>query len=103
MPFVIFVEVNVPPAPGVPFQQRVWARDINDMMQSIPPPTAAKPEEFTALVVTNFSCHWAGDQAAPGAEYLQIVPKYAHHLLPADVIGRVLAAVANYGVVPDEV
>lgn len=37
MPFVIFVEVNVPPAPGVPFEQRQWGRDINDMMQSIPP------------------------------------------------------------------
>jgi len=103
MPFMIFVEVNMPPAPGVPFEQRQWGRDINEMMQSIPPPTAEKPEAFNALVVTNFSGHWAGDQAAPGTEYLQIVPKYARHPVSGDVIGRVLAAVATCGKVPNEV
>jgi hypothetical protein len=103
MPFVIFVDVNVPPAPGIQFPERVWVRDITDMLQSIPPPTAERPDPFSALVVTNYAYHWAGEERARGGEYLPILPKFPRHPLPGDTLGQLLAALAHYGEVPDEV
>lgn len=102
IPFVIFIDVNVPPVPGVSVQEREWFRDIWQFMHSMPAPDPTRPDEMNALVFTNFAYHWDGDKPASGAEYLHVVSLQARYSLTEELIGRIMAGVAAYGDVPHQ-
>jgi hypothetical protein len=100
MPFVIFVDLNVPRDPGVPVEKRPWFQDVWTDMQSLGNPTPEKPHDFSAIFITNFSHHWSGPAISTGVEYLHIVSHRARYPLPDDLVGRLMAAVQNYSFVP---
>lgn len=100
MPFVIFVDLNVPRDPGVPVEERPWFQDVWTDMQSLGNPTPEKPDDFSAIFITNFSHHWSGSAISAGVEYLHIVSHRACFPLPDDLVGRIMAAVQNYSFVP---
>ena len=102
MPFMIFIDVNVPPVPGIPIQERAWFRDIWDSMQSVPAPAPTRPDEANALVFTNFAYHWDGSKPTSGTEYLYIASQHPKYPLTEALLGRIMAAVAAYGDVPVE-
>lgn len=68
LPLVIFLDLNLP--------AKNWTLDqwITELAKEIPemraPATAEKPDKFAALVFTNFSWHWGGQQAAPMPEWI---------------------------------
>ena len=99
-PFVIFVDLNVPRESGVPVEKRPWFQDVWTDMQSLGNPTPEKPDDFSAIFITNFSHHWAGPAISAGVEYLHIVSHRARYPLPDDLVGRLMAAVQNYSFVP---
>lgn len=102
-PFMVFVVLNVPIIPGIPVQERAWFRDVWKFMQSLGAPTADRPDEFTAIVLTNFSYHFDGARPAGGGEHLCVVSKYPRHQLPEELLGRIMAAVAAYEQIPAKV
>jgi hypothetical protein len=101
-PFMIFVDVNVPPVPGVPLQERAWFHDVWASMQSLPTASPQRPEEFNGLFLTTFPFHWEGKKPATPAENLSVIPEYPRHPIPFDVVGRIIAAVQSYGAIPPE-
>ena len=102
-PFVIFVDLNVPREPGTPVEARPWFQDVWTDMQSLGAPTPEHPDDFSAIFVTNFWHHWSGSALSAGVEYLHIVSYCPRHPVPADLVGRLMAAVQNYSFVPRQV
>ncbi len=102
-PFMIFVDLNVPLIPGTPVQERAWFRDVWEFMQSLGAPTADRRDEFTAIVLTNFSYHFDGAKPGGGGEHLCVVSKYPRRQLPEELMGRIMAVVAAYGQIPAKV
>ena len=100
--FMIFIDLNVPPVPGIPIQERAWFQDVWGFMQSLEAPTPENPAECNGIFLTNFSYHWEGAKRASGGQYLWILPKYARHALAEELVGRIVGAVQAYGTIPRE-
>lgn len=101
-PFVVFIDINAPLTPTIPIQEKPWYKDIRNLIDKNPAPTAEKPDSYTALFFTNFSSHYSeGNQVDPG-EHLVVIPRYASYPMPSAVFGdMLLRAVQNYGFVPN--
>lgn len=102
-PFMIFVDVNVPPVPGIPFQERAWFQDVWAAMQVLQTPTAEKPDDFNGLFLTTFPFHWEGAKPATLAEAVSVISTYPRYSVPEEVIARIVGAMQTYGIVPPEV
>ena len=100
---MIFVDLNVPPEPEVPVQERPWFKDVWAFMQSLTPATVGAPDEFNTIYLTNFSYHWQRSEKATGGERLFIHSAFPKHPLPPELLGRIDAAVAGYGLIPREI
>jgi hypothetical protein len=103
IPFIIFVDLNVPRGRGVPVENRPWFQDVWTDMQSLGEPSSDKPDEFSAIFITNFWHYWSGPAISAGLEYLHIVSHRARHPLPDDLVGRIMAAIQNYKFIPRQV
>ena len=101
-PFVVFVDVNAPQTPGLPFREKQWVRDIQSIIEGLEPPSPQKRCPYNAVFFTNYPYHYqASNEAKPG-EYLMEVPHYVEHPLPEPrVMDWLVAALNNYGNVPD--
>ena len=105
MPFVIFVDINAPPTPGVPMLEKPWIRDLRRALDALPTPTATEPDAFTMVIATNHSTHY-GDPAtpAPPGEYVFIVSRHSEQPLPSDgTLDAIVHSIENYRRVPKEV
>ncbi len=102
-PFMIFIDVNVPPVPGIPFHERAWFQDVWAAMQALQAPTPEKPADFNGLFLTTFPFHWEGVKPATFAEAVSMIPAYPRYPVPAEVMGRIVRAMQTYGTIPDEV
>jgi hypothetical protein len=102
-PFMLFVDVNVPPVPGIPFHERAWFQDVWASMQAMGEPSAARPDEFNGLFFTSFPFHWEGSDIATLASPLSVISQAPRHPLPDEVVGRVVRSIQEYGKIPREV
>ena len=103
IPFIVFVDLNVPREPGVSVEERPWFNDVWTDMQSIGEASPDQPDEFSAIFFTNFWHSWSGATTSSGLEYLYIVSHYARYPLPTDLVGRLMASVQNYSFTPPQV
>lgn len=102
-PFLIFIDLNSPHMPESPIQERPWFNDMWRLMQSLGDSTAEKPDDFNALILTNFSYHWQGAEKATGGDYLFIHSKFPRHSLPSDITARIVDSINTHGAIPKEV
>jgi hypothetical protein len=106
MPFVIFLDVNLPPTSNLNIDSG-WARDVNriaDDMDRRATQPGGKASPYSLLVATNFAYHFGGDEgvAAP-LELCAIRPLRASIELPIEVTNEITRATMHYGHVPDDV
>jgi len=101
--FMVFIDINVPPVPGIPFHERAWFHDVWDSVRALGESTPEKPDEFNALFLMTFPFRWEGKKPATMAEQVSMLPIHPRHPLPQDVIARIVSAVQSYGVIPQEV
>jgi hypothetical protein len=102
-PFMIFVDVNVPPVPGIRFHERAWFQDVWDAVKALPP-TAEKLDDYNIIAFTTFTFLWEGAKpASPVESPLAIISKQPRYPLPEAVMDRIVAAILNYGHIPREV
>lgn len=101
-PFIIFIDVNAPPTPSIPMEEKPWFKDIRNMLEKYPAPTPEKREEYTGLIFTNFSPHYNKENESLPNEHLAVIPRYAANPMPNPVFGEMLLkAIQNYGFVPN--
>lgn len=103
IPFIVFVDLNVPPSGGQMLLETPLLNDLRRMVEAYGTPTPSSPDPYTALVLTSFPWHYVGDLAkAPRGQHLMVIPKYAWHPLPLEALEHLRRALNEYGRVPPE-
>jgi len=103
-PYLIFIDMNVLPTPGISSTKKPWLEDIKSMLEKYNTVSKESPDVFNALVLTNFSYYYAGDAEASGSEYVLIASP--HSLVPLkDMKGlrEVWKSLERYSHIPREV
>ena len=100
LPFMVFIDVNAPLDPTEPFEKE-WQQQVKRWLGRFPAPTPAKPDVYNALVITNFSPHYDGDDLARRGEWLAIWSNYVRNPIGLDFIELFRIALDAYGRVPE--
>jgi len=104
LPFLIFVDLNLPASPGVKVEERPWMRDAKIVIDRLGPVSAESPDPFSALVLTNFSFHYgSADEVVPKPEWGCIVSKFPCLPLDQFVIDTLMETLDRYGAIPMEI
>lgn len=79
MPFVIFLDANFPPMPGVPWKDQPGFLEIKRMFGNYPEATPETPDLHNALTITNYAYYYQEDdvmQHHPPLSVWSLHPKY---------------------------
>ena len=105
MPYLIFLDLNVMPTPGVPMEQKSWMEDIKAMLDKHNNVSPENPDPFNAVALTNFSYYYGGNSGdAPSGEYVLIVSP--HPQFPSSdpkALGEIWECLGRYSHIPNEV
>ncbi|MBM2824014.1 MAG: hypothetical protein HW413_2760 [Thermoleophilia bacterium] len=101
VPLLIFIDINAPLEPEAEGLDKQWIQDIRRWMERLPTGTAAAPEAFNALFVTNFAPHYDGDDLARAGDVLLVKPLHVRTPLAFDFTGMLRVALDNYHRVPE--
>lgn len=105
MPFVIFIDVNLPPSAGYSPRERPWLPNIARALDTFGPRSAANPDPFSMLVATNYG-HLFGaiDDFDGRGEWGAMVPEFPMVPLPDRYIAQTIwDTVGRYANIPREV
>ena len=102
MPFVIFIDVNLPPSPGVPFSKKPWLVDVRRAIGG--EPSVDAPDLFTMLFVTNFAVYFgSADEEAPNTELSVVVPRICiEPFVDVSMVNVLIESVDRYSHIPDD-
>ncbi len=96
-PFMIFVDLNLPPA-----SQEIRDKDLKAKIEKIIDPKYAEDLWKTnALVITNYSFHFAANEISPPGNALTILPKNPTFEIPQIFYQDLNTTLKNYGHIPD--
>lgn len=105
IPYIIFIDLNLPSTPNVPLNKKPWFDDINKMLDKYGTPSAENLDPFNALFLTNFSYHYGGNEGiAPQGEfsvYLSQFPEFP--LNEPQVLNEIWESLRRYSYIPKEV
>ncbi len=79
MPFVIFIDANMPPTPDIPWDELPWLQDIKRSFGAFPTPTPEKPDPHNAVLITNYTSYYEGDEKSkiqPPLYIFSLFPTY---------------------------
>lgn len=104
LPLLVFLDLNLPPEPGVPAPAKGWVNDVKGMLDRIGTPTPEKPDPFAAVFVTNFCQHygWPDGKSYRG-EWAMLLPEHTQHALPHPVLNVIYETAGRYNDIPDEI
>lgn len=103
IPFLVFVDLNIPPSGEQVTLKMPWMEDLRRMLEAYGTPTRSSPDPYTALILTNFPWHYVGDQTkAPRGQHVMVISMYPQHALPLQVLEHLQLALNEYGRIPQE-
>lgn len=105
IPFLIFIDMNIPPTPNIPTQDKVWVKDVMKMVNDCGLATPSKPDPFNASIFTNYAYYYTGNSGnAPSGEYCVCISNCPETtLMNKSVLNEIIDSVSRYGQIPDEV
>ena len=105
MPLLIFIDVNLPPAPGAPPEEKSWVVDARKMFDRLGAPTPQSPDPFAAVFLTSFPHHygWPDGKSYHGGEWERVLPRFSEHLVPSDLLRRIYETVRRYDTIPNDI
>lgn len=103
IPFVMFIELNVPPTPKLLLPGPTWYYDVLGSMRRHRASSAENPDDLNALFVTNYSPHLMSVPVtyAPG-DGLAILSQWPRHRLSTETLKALYAEFLAYGRVPED-
>jgi hypothetical protein len=100
-PFIIFIDINVPPTAGLDITEKRWLRDISEILGRKQPFTEDEPDPVSALAVTNYSQHYEAEARASAGEHLISISQHVRYPISDDFIADLNNALSAYGNVPN--
>lgn len=99
-PFVVFLDMNLPPGQDRSFAE--WVPKLHDEVLAWRGDSSAEnPDPYSAVVLTNFSWHWHGEEPSHGGERFLVLPFYPVVALPGTETRRIWPVVEQYGDLPE--
>ncbi|MEQ6390300.1 SEC-C domain-containing protein [Bacillaceae bacterium S4-13-58] len=105
LPFIIFIDVNLPVSPEIEPHEKSWIRDINRIYDNYKAKRSPKPDPFNALFITNFAYYYGGNQGK--------TPTWESYLIKSDnpetsivedwILDDILNSITRYSRIPKEV
>ena len=103
IPYIIFIDLNVRPTPEIPIDKKPWYKDIINMVEHYGKPTEKSPDPYNALILTNFSYYYSGEQDTPKGEYLFVLSQYPEIKIEnTKVLDSIFDSVNRYNKISDE-
>jgi len=104
LPFVIFIDANLPPAPNIPWEESPWLQDIKGIFDDFTEPSLDQPDPHNMVVITNYGSFFYGDDLAKLQPALYIVSEFPIRQLPNErVLNAIQRVVERYATIPREV
>jgi hypothetical protein len=104
LPFLVFLDVNLPPEPGVAAEDKTWVKDVKGMLDRVGDNTPANPDPYAALFVTNFCQHYGWpDQKSYKGEWAMLLPRYTQQRIPHSVLNMIYESTGRDNKIPDEI
>jgi hypothetical protein len=105
LPFLIFIDLNLPSSPEIPFDKKKWFPQILEMLDARGPRSEEKTDIFNALVLTNFSFYYGGNIGpAPKGEFVVTVSRFPQvKLSNMAPINDIMGSLDRYPRIPMEV
>lgn len=100
MPFLIFIDVNLPLTPLVPPMQRKWVKEAMEFFEQIERDGSAKSD--SGLILTNMAWHYHREVGAPPSESVTARPEHPIFPVAPTTWALLEKALNEYGVVVDE-
>lgn len=100
LPYLVFIDLNLPPTPHLPGEKKPWFKDIKTIADRW-----IIPSRFNALILTNFAYYYAGNEGpAPPAEFLLITPNFPEVAIKSDqILPEIEKSLQRYAYIPREV
>lgn len=100
VPFVVFIDVNLPLTPQTPPLERMW---VKESMKCFEERIAEKlPEPDSSLILSNIGWHYHRDLGVPPPEFVTIKPEQPIFPLRSETWALLERALNEYGVIVDE-
>jgi hypothetical protein len=81
---------------------RPWVEDVENLLRGMDAGTPERPVAWNAIVVTNYSFHYATDREAEPGQYAAKAASRPRVPLPSPEFYEYLKrGLGNYGVIPD--
>lgn len=105
MPYIIFIDLNLPASPHIDWNKKPWVADIKTMLDNYGTPLEENPDPFNALILSNFSSYYGGNNGvAPQMECMIIVSPYPDVCLKdSQVLNEIWKSLKRYSDIPREV
>jgi hypothetical protein len=104
LPYLIFIDVNAPSDINEKTSESRWFADLRKMMDSRGESTTDNPQPYTALIVTNYSPHYEGNEVTRTGGNCIVAGLYTSHPLADGVhgvfMGKLQQATNGYGYIP---
>lgn len=102
LPFMIFIDINLPLTDEVNPLNRKWVDDIRKMLEKYNIGTIENPDKFTTLFITNFSWHYYQQSIGiKKSETVTIIPLFPKNkLINQNTITLLHRATEEYGIIP---
>lgn len=100
LPFLIFIDVNLPLTPDVPPLEKNW---IKEAMQMFEYRDAEGLQNYdTALILTNFGWHFSREEGSPSGENMWARAEHPRFPVRQETLDLLARAISEYGKVVDE-
>lgn len=104
LPFLIFIDMNIRPTPDIPLDSKPWNKDIVKMVSDYGEATEERPDPYNALILTNYSFYYTGQEEMPSGEYFFVISKVPEtKLVDSTILDEVFESVHCYSRIPEEV
>jgi hypothetical protein len=100
MPFVVFIDVNLPLTPQTAPLDRIWVKEAMDYIEERR--SEKLPEPDSSLILSNIGWHYHRDFGVPPSEFVTLAPEQPVFPLTSETWGLLVRALNEYGVIVDE-
>jgi hypothetical protein len=102
MPFVIFIDINLPSDLLDEEGRRVWIENVNETYKKYEEKNESNPHVFNAVFFTNYSFYYGGNIGVmPNWEAYAILPNdVLHPIEDREVLGEIFESIKRYSTIP---
>jgi hypothetical protein len=100
VPFVVFIDVNLPLTPQTPPVERIWVKEAMKCFDERK--SENLPEQDSGLILSNIGWHYHRDLGVPPPEFVTVKPERPIFPLRSETWALLERALNEYGVIVDE-